>query len=632
MSAATSPDWVLTACSGERERRDRAADATVETFLARVIDGKPSPEVIEALSKVRPRDMGHSDMLTVVAELVALGVRGHKGIGAALDDARATYSDGWGPYAGRAWDNAVAGSVQRQGLPPVTIPLSKPERKALKARNRKPRTPDRTKGGAVTGTTDPDMLPAAGDDATLAEIVAAHFRDSLIFAAGAWHEYDGTRWRAVSDAHVVELVRARLLDLGMRAYLRPDGSSLAVWLKRKTTIDAAARLIRGILERSAADFDAHPDEINTPSGIVDLRTGELRPSDPARMHTKVVRGAWGGLEARHPDIDKVLDVLPPKVRDWMQIRFGQAATGHVPDDDVVPIEQGGGQNGKSTLNGMVLGALGDYAAILPEQVLLASQGDHPTALMDLLGLRLGISEELPEGHSLNVKRLKDIAGTPRMKARRMRQDFVEWTPTHSLMVSSNYDPRVAETDHGTWRRLALVRFPYRFVADPQHEDERPADRRLRGRVNGGKAGRDEAVLAWIVRGAMRWYDAGMVMPEPPRRVAEDTTEWRERSDVAFAFANDRLVFGPDAYMSATDLVEAVRTWLNVNGHRAWNTETIVGRVASHDMFRDNNVRKDRKRLPDGTRPTYYFGVGLRPNEAVLNSFVTPTHTTTTKEH
>ncbi|MEI5579628.1 hypothetical protein, partial [Streptomyces brasiliscabiei] len=76
-----------------------------------------------------------------------------------------------------------------------------------------------------------------------------------------------------------------------------DGSNLAAWLKRKTTIDAAARLIRGILERSAADFDAHPDEINTPSGIVDLRTGELRPPDPARMHTKVTRGAWGGLEA-----------------------------------------------------------------------------------------------------------------------------------------------------------------------------------------------------------------------------------------------------------------------------------------------------------------------------------------------
>ncbi|MFM9745380.1 hypothetical protein ACKI2C_48340, partial [Streptomyces brasiliscabiei] len=93
-------------------------------------------------------------------------------------------------------------------------------------------------------------------------------------------------------------------------------------------------------------------------------------------------------------------------------------------------------------------------------------------------------------------------------------------------------------------------------------------------MNGGKAGRDEAVLAWIVRGAMRWYDAGMVMPEPPQRVVEDTTEWHERSDVAFAFANDRLVFGPDAYMSATDLVEAVRTWLNVNGHRAWSTETI----------------------------------------------------------
>lgn len=623
MSAATSPDWVLTACSGERERNhDRGTDASVEAFRARLSEGSPDKAVRKALGAFGPRDMSHADMLEAVTALIILGVQGHPGVGEALDEARATYTHDWGSEYARAFDKAVTGSVRRQGLPPATIPLTKPERKAIKARNRQSRTPDRPKGDAVTGSTNPDQLPATGDDATLAEIIAEHFRGSLIFAAGVWHEYDGIRWRSVSDARVVELVRVRMLDLGVRAYLSPDGSKLAPWLKRKTTIDAAARLMRGILERSAADFDAHPDELNVANGIVDLKTGELRPSDPERMHTKVARAAYRP-DAKHADVDKVLDVLPPKVRDWMQIRVGQAATGHVPDDDIVVVEQGGGQNGKSTFNGMVLGALGDYAAIMPEQLLLASQGDHPTALMDLLGLRLGISEELPEGHSLNVKRLKDIAGTPRMKARRMRQDFVEWSPTHSLWVSSNYDPRVAETDHGTWRRLALVRFPFRFVSDPQHGDERPADRRLRGRVNAGKAGRDEAVLAWVVTGAMRWYEAGMVTPDPPRRVVEDTNEWRERSDVAFAFANDRLVFGPDAYMSASDLVEAVRTWLNVNGHRAWNTETIVSRVASHDMFRDNNVRKDRKRVPDGTRPTYYFGVGLRPNEAVLESFVSP---------
>ncbi|MFM9785855.1 hypothetical protein, partial [Streptomyces scabiei] len=83
-------------------------------------------------------------------------VQGEPGIGRLLDDTRDRYVGSGGADRPRDWDLALAGSVRRFGLPPVTLPLSKTERKALKARNRKPRTPDRTKGGAVTGTTDPD--------------------------------------------------------------------------------------------------------------------------------------------------------------------------------------------------------------------------------------------------------------------------------------------------------------------------------------------------------------------------------------------------------------------------------------------------------------------------------------------
>ena len=614
--AVTAPDWVLVACSAPRGReRARAADATVDAYTERLVSGKPDDEVRAALDCVTATDMSHADMLSAVSDLVVLGAKGHPGVAEALELAREAYSNDWGVAYAQAFDKALAGSVRHHGLPATTLSLSKAERKAIKARDRK-----RQEDGPVTGDPVADRLPAAGDDATLAEIVADHFAGRLIFAAAAWFEYDGGRWRSASDARVVEMVRARLLELGVQAYLAPNGEKVASWLKRKTTIDSAARLMRGILERQASDFDAHHDEINAANGIVNLKTGELGPHDPLRLHTKITRAAYVP-NARHDDVAKVLDVLPPKVLEWMQIRFGQAATGHTPDDDIVIVEQGGGENGKSTLTAMLLGALGEYAALMPEQLLLAQQGDHPTALMELLGVRLAISEELPEGHALNVKRLKDVAGTPVMRGRRMRQDFVAWEPTHSLFVSSNYEPRVAETDHGTWRRLALVRFPYRYVAEPQHDDERPADRRLRGRVKAGKGGRDEAALAWVVEGSMRWYANGMTMPAPPKRVVDDTTDWRERSDIAFAFANDRLNFGPDAFLPASELVDAVRTWLAVNGHRAWNTETIVGRVASHDLFRDNSVRKERKRFPDGTRPTYYFGVGLRPREDVLNSFV-----------
>ena len=36
------------------------------------------------------------------------------------------------------------------------------------------------------------------------------------------------------------------------------------------------------------------------------------------------------------------------------------------------------------------------------------------------------------------------------------------TDTFCLFVSTNYKPRVDETDHGTWRRLAMVEFPITY--------------------------------------------------------------------------------------------------------------------------------------------------------------------------
>lgn len=613
---APAPDWALVA----RDRPttasggDRAPSATEDAYRARLSQGKPDADVRDALATVKSTGMGHDDMLAAVSALVALGAKGHPGVGAALDEARDTYATGW-PDADRAWDKAVEGSIRRWGLPPVTFEIPKPERKAIKRRN----TPDRPKGGAVTGNASHDIHVTAGDDSALAVATAERFRDSLARVSGAWREYDGKRWGSVTDDHVVELVRAALEERGVAAF-RANDTKLATWLVRRTTIEGTAKLMRGRLERQAADFDAYPDELNVANGIVDLQTGELRPHDPTRLHTKITRAPYE-QGASHPDVTAVLKALPRESREWMQVRIGQAATGHVPDDDVVVVEQGAGANAKSTWNGMLLGALGDYAAIMPEQLLLATQGDHPTALMELMGLRLGITEELPEGHALNIKRLKDVAGTSMMKARRMRQDFVAFAPTHALIASSNYEPRVAETDHGTWRRLALVRFPYRYVNEPTGDDERLADRRLRSRVGSGRGGRDEAVLAWIVDGAMKWYANGMVMPEPPARVVADTEAWREVSDTVFAFANDRLVFAPDAHASATELLHALNTWLIGNGRKSWSPETFASRFGSHDLLRAHNVTKTRRRLDDGTRPNLWLGVGLRPNDAVLDSFV-----------
>ncbi len=227
--------------------------------------------------------------------------------------------------------------------------------------------------------------------------------------------------------------------------------------------------------------------------------------------------------------------------------------------------------------------------LVPEKLLRANPNDHPTELMSLRGARLAVIDETPEAGQLNVQRLKAILGQSQMTARAVRQDNTSWKATHSLVVMTNYRPIISETDHGTWRRLALVKFSKTF----------PPDESFRTRMRAGKGGRREAVLAWIVEGAMRWYAAEQVMPGAPERVALDTREWRKESDLMLSYIGDRIVFDPQACVTVSDLLDDVNEWLDTRGHHKWADKLLTSRFGEHDEVTQHRVVKTESRALQG---------------------------------
>lgn len=219
-------------------------------------------------------------------------------------------------------------------------------------------------------------------------------------------------------------------------------------------------------------------------------------------------------------------------------------------------------------------------------------------MMTLRGARLALLEETPEARHLNVKRLKDVLGCPTMTARHIRQDSVSWSPTHSLFISTNYRPRVDETDRGTWRRLALVLFPYTYRSAGESlvgPNDRPGDPALRQRLEQGRDGRHEAVLAWLVEGAQRWYAASQVMPAPPDRVADDTREWRHQSDAVLRWFDENLVVDPDYCVASAELFEVFTESLRAGQHTAWTLPTFTERFGQHDEIVSAGIVAQRVR-------------------------------------
>jgi P4 family phage/plasmid primase-like protien len=438
-------------------------------------------------------------------------------------------------------------------------------------------------------------------------IASSRLAGRYLWARGlGWMEWDGKRWVPVDTSIVVDDVRRYVQWLHASAAAAGADSDL---LKRVAGLGTKARLAglvelcRGVagIRADVSEFDAHPDLLNCANGIVDLRTGLLCEHDPELRLTKITSVEYV-VGAEHADWKAALEAVPSDVREWWQLRIGQAATGHMTPDDLLVVQVGGGENGKTTVMSAIRGALGEYYLLVSHRALLGTSDSVPTELMDFRGARLALLEETPEERRLAVTKLKSLVGTPEITARRMRQDPVTFPASHSLFISTNYLPVVAETDHGTWRRLACLRFPYRWLKPsetPVGEMDRPGDPNLRARLVAGESGQHEAILTWIVAGAVTWYQHQKIMPALPSRVESSTREWRASSDLVLAYVDERLEFDPGYHIMTRELTDDLNEWLVSRGHRVWSAELIGSRFGDHSEVAAHHVERIKTR--DTTR-------------------------------
>lgn len=449
-----------------------------------------------------------------------------------------------------------------------------------------------------------------------------------------WLKWDGARWATVADEITLERVRRWVLGKhreAVRNFLArqaagkvDDGATLADdpavagWAKAQSRarIVAITTTARGHahLFRDAGLFDRDPDVLNTPGGVVDLRTGEVLPHDPARMITKVT-GAHYVPGAESLALKSALQAVPDDAVDWLQLRLGEAVTGH--SGEQLVLLSGTGRNGKTLLMGSVFRALGDYAAKVPNTLLLRTRatGAATPERMTLRGVRLAYMEETPEDGYLDATVVKDLLDAEEIEGRHLYKDIVTWRPTHSMFLNTNHPPTMGDTGDGAWRRLTRLDFPYRY-RKPDEELERETDRRgdpaLKAALGRTREGR-EALLAWLVQGAIRYYQAGSIEqagPDPASVVSAVRT-WREESDDLIRFIRSEMDFDPSGWVARSDMYQAFAEWLRSGGQKAPSFKTFSQRMAGHSVLgRRVDARQVSRSVPGLSRPERYLITGL----------------------
>ncbi len=425
-----------------------------------------------------------------------------------------------------------------------------------------------------------------------------------------WLIWTGQRW-AVDDAgRVKALAKRTVRSIYREAAATEDDVKRQALVQHARASESNTR-IQALLALAQSepgipvrpdDLDRDPWGFNVTNGTLDLRTGRLRPHDPADLITKLA-GAEYLPEALAPIwTDKFL----PEVfagRDDV-IRYVQRAVGYsitgVIRQHVLQILWGRGRNGKGTFIETFGHVLGDYAATLaPKLLMLRRYGDaHPTELASLHGIRFVSTNETDEGGRFDESRVKWLTGGDRISARRVYQDFWEFRPTHKVWLATNHRPEVRGVDEAIWRRLRLIPFTVQFVgrSDLDADGHGPyADETMPERLRAEASG----ILAWAVRGCLEWQRDGLGVVDDVRAA---TLEYRESQDGIGRFIVDRCLTGSGYQVAAKDLYRAYSTWCDDGGERPVNQRQLGEYLAGRD---DLGLKRSRTRAA-----RTWLGIGL----------------------
>lgn len=393
-----------------------------------------------------------------------------------------------------------------------------------------------------------------------------------------WMRWDGTRWQFDRTLSVFELARTICREAAADLAMSKERAGAELASAKK--VAAVERLARSDPAHAATvdQWDADPWLLNTPGGVVNLRTGELRPHDPCDHLTKSTAATPGG---ECPTWRRFLEEITcgdMELAAFLQRMTGYSLTGTVREHALFFLFGTGG-NGKGTFLNTLTAVLGDYATIASIETFTATPTDrHPTDLAMLRGARLVVSQETEEGRHWAESRIKALTGGDPITARFMRQDFFTYIPQFKLVIAGNHRPGLRNVDEAMRRRLHLVPFLRTFQddeKDPELGDE------LRAEFPG--------ILEWAIHGCLDWQRMGL---RPPQAVRDACADYFATEDALGTWIAERCHQGPTDEATTAELYANWKEWAERSGEHIGSMKRFSQNLAARG-FKPKLVSKAR---------------------------------------
>ncbi len=447
-----------------------------------------------------------------------------------------------------------------------------------------------TVGGDVTKPKKIYSFDDTGNAQRLQDAYGEQIRYS--FVDKKWLYYDGRKWCVDFTGVLKRLCDQAVEDMGndLEYYLEhaPEDADLEAYkkqylqhMKSSRSSRSKAAMLKETEHRAPilpSQMDRHTDLLNTPNGIIQLRSGEMIPHDPNMYLSRVTHAEYTD-KIDCPQWEGFLrDIF---AGDMELIRYIQKAVGYSitgsTQEQCAFFLYGTGKNGKTTFLDTLSDLLGDYAMNIQPETLMLKNGQSGGANSDvarLKGARLVTSAEPNEGMRINEGLLKQLTGGDRVTARKLYGEEFEFSPEFKLWMATNHKPVIRGTDLGVWRRIHLI--PFTVQIPPEKRDPY-LKYKLRREAQG--------ILKWAVDGCLLWQREGLKMPSA---VWDAVKEYRDEMDVISAFLSECVAEGPGE-VGAGQLYKAYVQWAEENNEYKMSG-TKFGKEMGSRVQKTHNVR------------------------------------------
>jgi putative DNA primase/helicase len=393
---------------------------------------------------------------------------------------------------------------------------------------------------------------------------------------GTWMRWDGMRWVKENTLHVFDLIRRICRDAS--AECGDSEKFTASKLASRATSAAVERLAATDRDHAATvkQWDTDPWLLNTPTGTVDLHTGEIRNHRGADYLTKITAvGPGRDCPQWLQFLDRVT-ASDSELQAFLQRMIGYCLTG-VTRDHALFFLYGTGANGKSVFLSTISGLLSDYArTAAPSSFTASAIEQHPTDLAGLRGARFVMAIETEEGARWAESKIKSLTGGDKVTARFMRGDYFEFIPEFKLVIAGNHKPSLRSVDEAIRRRLNLVPFT---VTIPKDERDSRLSEKLRAEFPG--------ILNWAVQGCLDWQNYGLNAPSAVRDATED---YLAAEDAMGRWLEERCILKRAAWVASSALFADWKAWCEETGENPGSQKRFAQQLDARKFSRARTNR------------------------------------------